>query len=99
MRTTSFALAAVLSLSTLALAGGPKQVNMPVGYTTTLSMPAPVATVTVEDPSLVEVSTQGRRVVLVGLSRGRTVAVVKTAAGEQRLSIYVAADKYALPAN
>ena len=84
-------------LSTVALASVPKQLNMPVGQTTTLSMPAPVASVEVADPSLVGVSRQGRRVVLVAQKSGTTDVTVKTADGETRLHVYVAADKYAMP--
>ncbi len=86
-----------LCLSSLAFAGQPKQVNMPVGHTTTVSMPAPVSSVTVADPALVGVTRQGRQVVFVGLTTGNTDVVVKTADGETRLHIYVAADKYGLP--
>jgi uncharacterized protein YcfL len=83
-----FSLLALTLAASLALAGGPKQVNMPVGHSTTLSMPAPVASVSVEHPKLVEVSRRnGRTVVLTG--RGTD--------GEMRLRVYVAADKYGMP--
>ena len=39
---------ALLALSSVAFAAAPKRLNMPVGHTTTLSMPAPVSRVTVE---------------------------------------------------
>lgn len=97
MRTTFFALLAAVSLSSIALAAGPKRLNMPVGHTTTLSMPAPVSKVTVADPALVEVSQRGRQVVLVGRSAGATQVTVRTAEGEMQLMVYVAADKYGLP--
>jgi Flp pilus assembly secretin CpaC len=97
MRTTFFAFLAAVTLSTVALAAGPKRLNMPVGHTTTLSMPAPVSKVTVADPSLVEVSQRGRQVVLIGLSTGHTQVTVRTAEGDMELSVYVAADKYGLP--
>ncbi|MBL8909397.1 MAG: pilus assembly protein N-terminal domain-containing protein [Archangium sp.] len=87
----------LLLLSTLALAGAPKQVNMPVGHSTTLAMPAPVSSVSVENPDLVDVSQQGRRVVLTGRSAGTTEVTVKTADGEMHLRVYVAADKYGMP--
>lgn len=87
----------LLTLSTLAFAGLPKRVNMPVGHTTTLSMPAPVSKVTVENPALIEVSQRGRQVMIVGLSTGSTDVTVSTADGEMHLRIYVAADKYGLP--
>ncbi len=70
---------------------------MPVGHTTTLSMPAPVSRVTVEDPSLIEVTQKGRQVVILGRSTGSTEVTVETADGEMHLKIYVAADKYGLP--
>jgi Flp pilus assembly secretin CpaC len=92
-----FTMLLTLCLSSLALAGQPKQVNMPVGTTTTLSMPAPVSSVTVSDPSLVEVSRSGRQVVFVGRSTGTTEVTVKTVDGEMHLRVYVAADKYGLP--
>lgn len=97
MRTTVLAVAAALSLSSIALAAQPKRVAMPVGQTTTLAMPAPVSKVTVEDPSLVEVTQRGRNVVLVARSTGTTQVTVRTAEGELQLSVYVAADKYGLP--
>ena len=86
-----------LCLSSFAIAGQPKQVNMPVGTTTTLSMPAPVSSVTVADPSLLSVTRQGRPVVFVGRSTGSTEVVVTTAEGVMHLRVYVAADKYGLP--
>ena len=87
----------LLTLSTLAFAANPKQLAMPVGHTTTLSMPAPVSKVTVENPSLIEVSRRGRQIVIVGLSTGSTNVTVMTADGEMHLRVYVAADKYGLP--
>jgi Flp pilus assembly secretin CpaC len=92
-----FMMALALLISSLAFAGQPKNLAMPVGTTTTLSMSAPVSSVTVADPSLLEVTRQGRRVVFVGRSTGTTDVVVKTADGETRLHVYVAADKYGLP--
>ena len=90
-------LAVALSLSGLAFAAAPKQLNMPVGHTTTVSMSAPVSKVTVADPSLVDVTQRGRQVVIVGRTTGSTDVTVLTADGETHLRIYVAADKYALP--
>lgn len=86
----------LLASSAVAFAG-PKQVNMPVGHSTTLSMPAPVSSVTVADPQLLEVTRQGRRVVFTGRSTGSTQVVVKTADGETTFRVYVAADKYGMP--
>ena len=94
MRLTTLAL---LTVSSLALAGLPKQLNMPVGHTTTLSMPAPVSKVTVDNPALIEVSQRGRQVTIVGLSTGSTEVTLMTADGEMHLRVYVAADKYGLP--
>ena len=88
---------ALFALSSVAFAAAPKRLNMPVGHTTTLSMPAPVSRVTVEDPSLVEVTQKGRQVVILGRSTGSTEVTVETADGEMHLKIYVAADKYGLP--
>lgn len=88
---------AVALVSSLAFAGMPRQLNMPVGQTTTVSMPAPVSKVTVADPSLVEVTQRGRQVIFVGRATGSTEVTVSTVDGETHLRIYVAADKYALP--
>jgi Flp pilus assembly secretin CpaC len=85
----------VCSLSLPALAG--QQVALPVGHSTTLSLPAPVSKVQVDNPKLVEVQTKGRRVTFVGLEVGRTEVTVKTKDGDVKVSIYVAQDKYALP--
>ena len=87
----------LLTLSALAFAANPKQLAMPVGQTTTLSMPAPISKVTVENPALVEVSRRGRQIMIVGLSTGSTDVTVITADGELHLKVYVAADKYGLP--
>ena len=91
-----FVLLAVL-FATVAFAGQPQRLNMPVGQTTTVSMPATVSKVTVADPSLVGVSQRGRQVIFTGLSSGSTEVVVRTADGEMTLRIYVAADKYGMP--
>ena len=87
----------VLSLGAGVALAAPKQLNMPKGHTTTVSMPAPVASVEVADPSTVEVRMEGRKVVLVGRSTGTTEVTVKMVDGEMRLKVYVAADKYGLP--
>jgi Flp pilus assembly secretin CpaC len=84
-------------ISALAVASTPKQINVPVGHTTTLSMPSPVSAVKVDDPALVEVKKDGRKVSFVARSQGNTHATVMTSDGEVRFRIYVAADKYALP--
>ncbi len=92
---TAVLITALLSLPVLA--GSKQQVALPVGHSTTLSMPAPVSKVTVTNPSLVDVSQDGRRVTFVARAKGSTEAVVKTAQGEHRFRIYVAQDKYAMP--
>lgn len=97
MKLTALTVAAALSLAPLALAAQPQQLAMPVGTTTTVAMPAPVSKVTVEDPALLEVKKQGRKVIFVGRETGRTEVVVQTVDGELRFSVYVAKDKYALP--
>lgn len=97
MKLAALTVAAALSLSSVALAAQPQQLAMPVGTTTTVAMPAPVSKVTVEDPALVEVKKQGRKVIFVGRESGRTEVVVQTVDGELRFSVYVAKDKYALP--
>ena len=81
----------------VALASAPKQVSMPVGHTTTISMPAAVSSVKVEDPALVQVTKDGRKVSMVGLSKGTTEVVVTTADGETHFLVYVAADRYSMP--
>jgi Flp pilus assembly secretin CpaC len=90
-------LATLVVVPSLAWASRPKQLAMPVGHTTTVALGAPVSKVTVADPSLLDVKKQGRKVIFVGLETGRTEVVVKTVDGEQRFSVYVAKDKYALP--
>ncbi|MFO0598118.1 MAG: pilus assembly protein N-terminal domain-containing protein [Myxococcaceae bacterium] len=92
----SITCALTLVASSLALAA-PKRVNMPVGQSTTLAMPAPVSRVVVTDPELLDVSREGRRVTLTGRNTGTTEVVVTTADGETHLQIYVAADKYGMP--
>jgi Flp pilus assembly secretin CpaC len=84
-------------ISALATAATPKQINLPVGHTTTLSMGSQVSTVKVDDPALVEVKKDGRKVSFVARAQGNTQATVMTSDGEVRFRIYVAADKYALP--
>lgn len=98
MKPFALTAAALLALTpAVALASQPKQLAMPVGHTTTVAMGAPVSRVTVDDPAKLEVKKQGRKVIFVALETGRTEVTVKTADGEQRFSVYVAKDKYALP--
>jgi Flp pilus assembly secretin CpaC len=80
-----------------ALASVPQKLALPMGHTTTISMPSAVSKVTVGDPSKVEIHKQGRKVTLVALDKGTTEATIKTQDGVHKVSIYVAADKYAMP--
>lgn len=97
MRTTMFALAAAVALSGAALASTHKKLALPVGHSATMSMPGPVSEVVVENPALVEVMKQGRKVVFTAVGTGSTEATVHTTEGSLRIRIYVAADKYGLP--
>ncbi len=74
-----------------------RQLSMPLGNTTTLSMPAPVSNVIVDDPSLLEVRREGRNVILVGIGVGTTEATIVTVDGTHTFHIYVASSKYGLP--
>ncbi len=97
--------AALLLLSTPVFARGTKhteslkQVNIPVGSSTTVELPASVSKVTVSDPSVVDVKTSGRRITLTGQRKGSAEALITTRDGKMRLGVYVASDKYALPYN
>lgn len=88
---TSFLFAAV------ALASTPQRLSLPVGNSTTLSLPSTVSKVSVGDPSKVEIKKSGRKVTLTGLEKGTTEATIRTKDGVTKVSIYVAADKYAMP--
>lgn len=90
-----FLLVAV-GLSSAALAGA-KQLSLPVGHSTTVSMGASVSKVTLTDPKVLEVKKEGRRVTFVARATGTTEATVQTADGDAHFKIYVAADKYGLP--
>lgn len=74
-----------------------KDLALAVGHSLTVAMPAPVTSVKIGDPALVEVKRAGRKVTLVALARGSTEATVMTSEGELRFRVYVASDKYALP--
>lgn len=87
---------AALVLGSVAIAS-PKRLAIPVGHSMTMAMPGMVKSVRVADPKLLEIRQQGRKVTLVALSKGSTEAVVKTSEGETTFSVYVAADKYAMP--
>jgi Flp pilus assembly secretin CpaC len=87
----------LMLVASSALASAPRKLALPIGHTTTLSMPTTVSRVTVSDPSKVEVKKEGRKVVLVALEKGTTEATIRTQDGVHKLSIYVAADKYAMP--
>lgn len=99
MKRFALVLFAASLVSTLAVASSPKekQVALPVGHSMTMAMPAAVTGVRVNDPALVEVRRQGRKVTLVALAQGSTEATVTTAEGSHRFRVYVAADKYAMP--
>jgi Flp pilus assembly secretin CpaC len=91
-----FALTLMLAASA-ALASIPQRIAVPLGHTTTLSMPSNVSKVTVTDPSKVQVKKEGRKITLVALEKGTTEATINTQDGVHKVSIYVAADKYAMP--
>ena len=94
-------LALVCALVSMAAVADDKRVNMPVGYSTTVNMPANVTKVVLSDPSVVDVSRNGRKLTFTGQSRGSTTAIVHVKEGRKqtthRLAVYVASDKYALP--
>jgi Flp pilus assembly secretin CpaC len=92
----SFVLALML-FALPALASVPQKLAIPMGSSTTLSLHSKVSKVTVSDPSKVEIRKAGRKVTLVALESGTTEATIKTKDGVHRVSIYVAADKYAMP--
>ncbi len=91
-----FTLTALVLAASVAFAS-PKQISMPVGHTTTVSMPSSVTRVKVADGSLLEVKREGRKVVLVGRAKGTTDVTVTTADGETTLHVYVASDRFGLP--
>lgn len=94
--TSSLAVAGAPQKS-MAFASTPQKLSLPLGHSTTLSMPGEVSKVSVADPSKVEIKKQGRKVTLVALEKGTTEATIKTKDGVTKLNIYVAADKYAMP--
>ena len=85
----------------MAAVAGDKRVNMPVGYSTTVEMPANVSKVELSDSSIVDVSRKGRKLTFTGQRRGSTTAIVHVKEGRKvtqvRLAVYVASDRYALP--
>lgn len=85
-----------LGLSAVAFAGS-KQLSLPVGHSTTVSMGSSISKVTVANPNVLEAKRDGRRVTFVARAAGTTEATVRTADGELHFKIYVAADKYGLP--
>ena len=92
-----FTLVAALVVSSVSFASAPQRLSLPLGHSTTMTLPANVSKVTVSDPSKVEIKKQGRKVTLVAIGKGTTEATIRTKDGETRLNIYVAADKYAMP--
>ena len=93
---TRFIPTALLLAATVASAS-PKQISMPVGHTTTVSMPSSVTRVKVVDSALLDVRRDGRKVVLVGRAKGTTDVTVTTADGETTLHVYIASDRFGLP--
>jgi Flp pilus assembly secretin CpaC len=91
-----FALIALLA-APVAAAAAPHKLSLPMGHSTTLSLPSEVSKVSVGDPSKVEIKKSGRKVTVVGLQKGTTEATIRTRDGVTKVSIYVAADKYAMP--
>jgi Flp pilus assembly secretin CpaC len=95
------ALVLTLVLVSMAAVAEDKRVNMPVGYTTTVDMPANVTKVELSDSSVVEVKRRGRKVIFTGQNQGSTTAIVHVKDGRKqtihRLAVYVASDRYALP--
>ncbi len=89
-------LTSLLLAASIAVAS-PKQISMPIGHTTTISMPSSVKKVTVENNKLVDVRREGRKVVVVGRASGVTDITVTTADGETTLQVYVASDRYSMP--
>ncbi len=89
-------LSVAMFAASLAVAS-PKQISMPVGHITTVSMPSSVTRVKADDASLVDVRREGRKVTIVGRSKGTTDVTVTTAEGETKLHVYVASDRFGLP--
>ena len=87
----------ILLAASMAFASTPQKLALPVGNSTTLSLPSEVSSVRLTDRSKVEIKKQGRRVTLTALEKGTTEATIKTRDGVTKVSIYVAADKYAMP--
>ena len=89
------------ALVSMAAVAGDKRVNMPVGYSTTIDMPANVTKVELSDPRVVDVRRNGRKLRFTGQSTGSTSAIIHLKEGRKqtthRLALYVASDKYALP--
>ena len=87
----------ILLAASVAFASNPQKLSLPVGNSTTISLPSEVSSVKLTDRSKVEIKKQGRRVTLTALEKGTTEATIKTRDGVTKVSIYVAADKYAMP--
>ena len=94
-------IALMCALVSMAALADDRKVNMPVGYTKTIELPANVTKVVLSDPRVVDVSRNGRKLTFTGQNRGSTSAIVHVREGNRqtthRLSVYVATDKYALP--
>lgn len=88
---------ALAGSSKLTISGSTQKLSLPMGTSTTISLPSEVSKVSVQDPSKVEIKKAGRKVTLVALDKGTTEATIVTKDGVKKLSVYVAADKYAMP--
>lgn len=86
-----------LPLISPASASERKQVSLPVGHTTTVTLPAPITRVRLDETGLVEVKKQGRAVTFVGIQKGTTDVTVSTADGEVRFRVFVAEDRFGMP--
>ncbi len=91
----------MIAMVSMAAVAQDKRVNMPVGYRTTVRMPANVTKVELSDPKVVDVVSNGRKLIFTGQSQGSTTAIVYVKEGRKqtthRLAVYVASDRYALP--
>ena len=88
---TSFLFAAV------ALASTPQKLSLPVGNSTSISLSSEVSNVSVSDPKKVEIEKRGASGWTDRSREGYDEATIRTKDGVTKVSIYVAADKYAMP--
>jgi Flp pilus assembly secretin CpaC len=89
------------ALVSMAAMADDKKVNMPIGYSKTVELPANVTKVVLSDSRIVDVTRNGRKLTFSGQRRGSTSAIVHVKEGNRetthKLSVYVATDRYALP--